>query len=243
MVNAATGKLAGRIAVITGASRGIGAATAKIFAAEGAHVILVARTQGGLEEIDDEIRSAGGTASLVPMDLTDYGKIDEMGATIFERYGKLDILIASAGLLGTMGPINHIDPKIWEQTLAVNVTANWRLIRSFDPLLRQSDAGRAIFLTSFAAQVHRAYWGIYATSKAALDMMVMTYAQEILKTNMTANLFNPGRTRTTMRAEAYPGEDPETVKSPEFAARQLVELVLPSCKLNGEIFTAEEPSD
>ncbi|MBT3916186.1 MAG: SDR family NAD(P)-dependent oxidoreductase [Rhodospirillaceae bacterium] len=243
MVNAATGKLAGRIAVITGASRGIGAATAKIFAAEGAHVILVARTQGGLEEIDDEIRSAGGTASLVPMDLTDYGKIDEMGATIFERYGKLDILIASAGLLGTMGPINHIDPKIWEQTLAVNVTANWRLIRSFDPLLRQSDAGRAIFLTSFAAQVHRAYWGIYATSKAALDMMVMTYAQEILKTNVTANLFNPGRTRTTMRAEAYPGEDPETVKSPEFAARQLVELVLPSCKLNGEIFTAEEPSD
>jgi NAD(P)-dependent dehydrogenase (short-subunit alcohol dehydrogenase family) len=242
-VNAATGKLAGRIAVITGASRGIGAATAKIFAAEGAHVILVARTQGGLEEIDDEIRAAGGTASLVPMDLTDYGKIDEMGATIFERYGKLDILIASAGLLGTMGPINHIDPKIWEQTLAVNVTANWRLIRSFDPLLRQSDAGRAIFLTSFAAQVHRAYWGIYATSKAALDMMVMTYAQEILKTNMTANLFNPGRTRTTMRAEAYPGEDPETVKSPEFAARQLVELVLPSCKLNGEIFTAEEPSD
>jgi NAD(P)-dependent dehydrogenase (short-subunit alcohol dehydrogenase family) len=242
-VNAATGKLAGRIAVITGASRGIGAATAKIFAAEGAHVILVARTQGGLEEIDDEIRSAGGTASLVPMDLTDYGKIDEMGATIFERYGKLDILIASAGLLGTMGPINHIDPKIWEQTLAVNVTANWRLIRSFDPLLRQSDAGRAIFLTSFAAQVHRAYWGIYATSKAALDMMVMTYAQEILKTNVTANLFNPGRTRTTMRAEAYPGEDPETVKSPEFAARQLVELVLPSCKLNGEIFTAEEPSD
>ena len=242
-MNAATGKLAGRIAVITGASRGIGAATAKIFAAEGAHVILVARTQGGLEEIDDEIRAAGGTASLVPMDLTDYGKIDEMGATIFERYGKLDILIASAGLLGTMGPINHIDPKIWEQTLAVNVTANWRLIRSFDPLLRQSDAGRAIFLTSFAAQVHRAYWGIYATSKAALDMMVMTYAQEILKTNVTANLFNPGRTRTTMRAEAYPGEDPETVKSPEFAARQLVELVLPSCKLNGEIFTAEEPSD
>ena len=243
MSDAPTGKLQDRIAVITGASRGIGAATAKLFAAEGAHVILVARTQGGLEEIDDEIRGAGGTATLVPMDLTDYDKIDQMGATIYERFGKLDILIANAGLLGTMGPINHIDPKVWEQTLAVNVTANWRLIRSFDPLLRQSDAGRAIFLTSFAAQVHRAYWGIYATSKAALDMMVMTYAQEILKTNVTANLFNPGRTRTTMRAEAYPGEDPETVKSPEFAARQLVELVLPSCKLNGEIFTAEEPSD
>ena len=242
-MNTAAGKLAGRIAVITGASRGIGAATAKIFAAEGAHVILVARTQGGLEEIDDEIRAAGGTATLVPMDLTDYDKIDEMGATIFERYGKLDILIANAGMLGTMGPINHIDPKIWEQTLAVNVTANWRLIRSFDPLLRQSDAGRAIFLTSFAAQIHRAYWGIYATSKAALDMMVMTYAQEILKTNVTANLFNPGKTRTIMRAEAYPGEDPETVKVPEFTASQLVDLVLPSCKLNGEIITAQEPSE
>ena len=242
-MNTAAGKLAGRIAVITGASRGIGAATAKIFTAEGAHVILVARTQGGLEEIDDEIRAAGGTATLVPMDLTDYDKIDEMGATIFERYGKLDILIANAGMLGTMGPINHIDPKIWEQTLAVNVTANWRLIRSFDPLLRQSDAGRAIFLTSFAAQVHRAYWGIYATSKAALDMMVMTYAQEILKTNVTANLFNPGKTRTIMRAKAYPGEDPETVKVPEFTASQLVDLVLPSCKLNGEIITAQEPSE
>ena len=242
-MNTAAGKLAGRIAVITGASRGIGAATAKIFTAEGAHVILVARTQGGLEEIDDEIRAARGTATLVPMDLTDYDKIDEMGATIFERYGKLDILIANAGMLGTMGPINHIDPKIWEQTLAVNVTANWRLIRSFDPLLRQSDAGRAIFLTSFAAQVHRAYWGIYATSKAALDMMVMTYAQEILKTNVTANLFNPGKTRTIMRAEAYPGEDPETVKVPEFTASQLVDLVLPSCKLNGEIITAQEPSE
>jgi|TARA_B100000315_G_scaffold260698_1_gene324191 NAD(P)-dependent dehydrogenase (short-subunit alcohol dehydrogenase family) len=242
-VNAETGKLAGRIAVITGASRGIGRATAKIFAAEGAHVILVARTQGGLEEVDDEIRAAGGTATLVPIDLTDYDKIDEMGATIFERYGKLDILIANAGLLGTMGPINHIDPKIWEQTMAVNVTVNWRLIRSFDPLLRQSDAGRAIFLTSAAAHYHRAFWGIYATSKAALEMMVGTYAQEILKTNMTANLFNPGRTRTSMRAEAYPGEDPETVKAPEFTARQLVDLVLPSCTLNGEVITAEEPPE
>ncbi|MFP6712482.1 MAG: SDR family NAD(P)-dependent oxidoreductase [Rhodospirillales bacterium] len=237
------GKLAGRIAVITGASRGIGAATAKIFAAEGAQVILVARTQGGLEEVDDEIRAAGGSATLVPMDLTDYDKIDEMGATIYERFGKLDILIANAGMLGTMGPINHIDPQIWEQAMAVNVTANWRLIRSFDPLLRQSDAGRAIFMTSFAAQVHRAFWGSYATTKAALDMMVKTYAQEILKTNVTANLFNPGRTRTKMRAEAYPGEDPETVKSPEFTASQLVDLVLPSFKVNGEIITAEEPPD
>ena len=240
MSDAPTGKLQDRIAVITGASRGIGAATAKLFAAEGAHVILVARTQGGLEEIDDEIRGAGGTATLVPMDLTDYDKIDQMGATIYERFGKLDILIANAGLLGTMGPINHIDPKVWEQTLAVNVTANWRLIRSVDPLLRLSDAGRAIFMTSYAGQVHRAFWGIYATSKAALDMMVGTYAEEIKQTNVTANLFNPGKTRTSMRAEAYPGEDPETVKSPEFTAQQLVDLVLASCKLNGEFITAEE---
>lgn len=243
MATPSSGRLADRIAVITGASRGIGAATAKLFAAEGAHVILVARTQGALEEIDDDIRAAGGTATLVPMDLTDYDKIDQMGATIYERFGKLDILIANAGLLGTMGPINHVDPKIWEQTMAVNVTANWRLIRSFDPLLRLSEAGRAIFMTSHAAQVRRAYWGIYATSKAALDMMVGTYAEEIKQTNVTANLFNPGRTRTSMRAEAYPGEDPETVKTPEFTAAQLVELVLPSCKLNGETITAKEPSD
>jgi NAD(P)-dependent dehydrogenase (short-subunit alcohol dehydrogenase family) len=240
-LNKTEGKLKNRLAVITGASRGIGAATAKLFAAQGAHVILVARTLGGLEEIDDEIRYKGGVCTLVPMDLTDYNKIDEMGATIFERFGKLDILIANAGLLGTIGPINHIDPHIWEQTFAVNVTANWRLIRSLDPLLRLSDAGRAIFLTSAAAQYHRAFWGLYATSKIALEMIVRTYAQEILKTNVTANLFNPGRTRTKMRAQAYPGEDPNAIKSPEFAAKQLINLAQPNCNLNGEIITADEP--
>ena len=238
-----TRKLEGRLAVITGASRGIGAAVAKLFAAEGAHVILVARTQGALEEIDDEIQTAGGSATLVPMDLTDYDKIDEMGATIYERFGKLDILIANAGILGTMGPINHIEPKIWEQTMAVNVMANWRLIRSFDPLLRLSNSGRAIFMTSSAAHYHRAFWGIYATSKAALEMMVGTYSQEILQTNMTANLFNPGKTRTRMRAEAYPGEDPQTVKTPEYIAQRLLNIALPSCKLNGKIITVDEPSD
>jgi NAD(P)-dependent dehydrogenase (short-subunit alcohol dehydrogenase family) len=235
------GKLEDRLAVITGASRGIGAATAKLFAAEGAHVILVARTLGGLEEIDDEIRTEGGMATLVPMDLTDYNKIDEMGSTIFQRFGKLDILVANAGLLGTVGPLNHIDPKIWEQTIAVNVTANWRLIRSLDPLLRLSDAGRAIFLTSAAAKYHRAFWGLYATSKAALEMIVCTYAKEILKTNVTANLFNPGPTRTKMRAEAYPGEDPNKIKAPESIARQVIDLVQPTCNLNGEIITADEP--
>jgi NAD(P)-dependent dehydrogenase (short-subunit alcohol dehydrogenase family) len=239
--NKIVGKLENRLAVITGASRGIGAATAKLFAAQGAHVILIARTIGGLEEVDDEIRAQGGIATLVPMDLTDYDKIDEMGLTIFERFGKLDILIANAGLLGTIGPINHINPNVWEQTMAVNVTANWRLIRSLDPLLRLSNAGRAIFLTSAAAQYHRAFWGLYATTKVALEMIVGTYAQEILKTNVTANLFNPGRTQTKMRAEAYPGENPNIIKAPEFVARQLVNLAQQDCNLNGEIITADEP--
>jgi NAD(P)-dependent dehydrogenase (short-subunit alcohol dehydrogenase family) len=239
--NQTEGKLENRLAVITGASRGIGAATAKVFAAHGAHVILVARTLGGLEEIDDEIRAKGGISTLVPMDLTDYDKIDEMGETIFERFGKLDILIANAGLLGTLGPINHIDPHVWEQTMAVNVTANWRLIRSLDPLLRLSDAGRAIFLTSAAARYHRAFWGLYATTKVALEMIVGTYAKEIIKSNVTANLFNPGRTRTKMRAKAYPGENPNIIKGPEFVARQLINLAQPNCNLNGEIITADEP--
>jgi len=234
-------KLENRVAVITGASRGIGAATAKLFAKEGAHVILIARTAGGLEEIDDEIRTNGGKATLAPLDLTDFNKIDEIGSTIFQRFGKLDIFVANAGLLGTIGPINHIDPKIWEQTFAVNVTANWRLIRSLDPVLRLSDSGRAIFLTSGATKYHRAFWGLYATSKAALEMMISSYAKEIEKTNMTANLFDPGKTRTKMRAEAYPGEDPKTIKQPEVVAKQLVNLVLPTCKLNGEIIRADEP--
>lgn len=236
-----SGRLSGRIAVITGASRGIGREAAKCFAAEGAHVVLVARTQGGLEEVDDEIQAAGGTATLSPLDLSDFEKIDQLGAALFERYGRLDVLVSNAGLLGTMGPINHIDPQIWDQVMAVNVTANWRLLRSFDPLLRQSDAGRAIFFTSAAAHAYRAYWGVYAVSKAALEMMVGTYSQEILQTPIKANLFDPGKTRTSMRAEAYPGEDPMTLKTPEFTARQLIELAVPSCTLNGETVTAKEP--
>jgi NAD(P)-dependent dehydrogenase (short-subunit alcohol dehydrogenase family) len=239
--NKIRGKLKNRLALITGASRGIGAATAKIFAAEGAHVILVARTLGGLEEIDDEIRAKGGISTLRPMDLTDFDEIDAMGATIYQRFGKLDILVANAGLLGTLGPLNHIDPQVWERTIAINLTANWRLIRSLDPLLRLSNSGRAIFLTSAAAQYHRAFWGLYATSKAALEMVVRTYAQEILQTNVTANLFNPGRTQTKMRAEAYPGEDPTLIKTPEFVAKQLVNLALPEFHINGEIITADEP--
>ena len=235
------GKLINKLAVVTGASRGIGAATAKYLAKEGAHVILVARTRGGLEEVDDEIRKTGGKATLVPMDLTDYNRIDEMGATIFQRFGKLDILISNAGLLGTLGPLSQIDTKVWEQTMAVNVTANWRLIRSLDPLLRLSTSGRAIFLTSSAAQYHRAFWGLYATSKIALEMIVSTYAKETSGSNIAAILFNPGRTRTKMRAQAYPGEDPKTNKRPEFVAQQLVNLITLKGNLNGKVITADEP--
>lgn len=233
-------RLAGRIALVTGASRGLGAATAKLLAAEGAHVILLARTQGGLEEVDDEIRKLGGSATLMPLDLTQYDLIDRMGAAIFERWKKLDILIGNAGLLGALGPIAHYKPEAWENAFAVNVTANWRLIRSLDPLLRQSDAGRAVFMTSIAGRLPRAYWGAYSVTKAALDMMVKIYAQEIATTPIRANLFNPNRTRTSMRAEAYPGEKPETVKTAEQAAIQLIPLVLPSCTMNGEILDAVE---
>ena len=233
-------RLAGRIALVTGASRGIGAAVAKMLAAEGAHLILVARTQGGLEEIDDEIRAAGGTATLMPLDLTQYDLIDRMGAAIFERWKKLDILVGNAGLLGGLSPIPHYKPDVWDNAFAVNVTANWRLIRSLDPLLRQSDAGRAVFMTSIAGRLARPYWGAYSVTKAALDMMVKIYAAEMANTNVRANLFNPNRTRTSMRAEAYPGENPETVKTPEDAARQMLDLVLPSCTMNGEVIDAVE---
>jgi len=233
--------LEGKLVLVTGASRGIGAATAKLLVKKGAHVILIARTQGGLEELDDHIKEIGGKSTLVPMDLADFDKIDHIGATIFERFGKLDGLVANAGLLGTMGPINHITPKIWDYTIAVNVTANWRLIRSLDPLLRKSDAGRAIFLTSAAARQHRAFWGVYSVSKAALEMMVHTYAKEIQKTKILVNLFDPRRTKTNMRAEAYPGEDPNILKTPEDVADQIVETVLPSYSLNDQIIVAKEP--
>jgi NAD(P)-dependent dehydrogenase (short-subunit alcohol dehydrogenase family) len=230
-------RLEGRVAVITGASRGIGAATAKRFAAEGAHLILVARTVGGLEEIDDEVKKLGGSATLCPFDLTDYPAIDRLGAAIFERWKRLDILVANAGLLGTLTPLAHIKPKEWDQVLAVNLTANWRLIRSLDPLLRASPSGRAIFLTSGAAHGMRAYWGTYAVSKAGLEMLAMTYAAETQKTNLRVNLLDPGRTRTAMRAAAYPGEDAKTLPPPEHVTDLMVELASPECMRHGERIT------
>jgi NAD(P)-dependent dehydrogenase (short-subunit alcohol dehydrogenase family) len=230
-----TKTLDGRIALVTGASRGIGRAAAIALAAAGAHVILVARTVGGLEETDDEIRKGGGAATLVPLDLKDFPAIDRLGATIYERWGRLDALLGNAGVLGTLTPLAHLDPKTFAECIDINVTANWRLIRSFDPLLRQSDAGRALFITSGAARKFRSYWGCYAVSKAALEALVLTYAAECNGTNVRANLLNPGPLRTRMRQKAIPGEDPQSLRPPEAVAPLIVELLSPGCRKNGEV--------
>jgi len=237
------GRLAGRIALVTGASRGIGAAVARRFAAEGAHLVLVARTVGGLEELDDQIRESSGEgdgegATLVPLDLREFDAIDRLGASLYERFGHLDVLVGNAGVLGTLSPVGHIEPAAWAEVMDINLTANWRLIRSLDPLLRRSKAGRAIFVSSGAAAGPNAYWGAYAVSKAALEMLVQTYAAEITKTKVCANLIDPGATRTAMRAKAFPGEDPETLRTPEDIAETFVELAETACTKNGEVVRA-----
>ena len=227
-------QLEGRVALVTGASRGIGRAAAKALATAGAHVILVARTVGGLEEADDEIKSIGGHATLVPLNLKDFAAIDRLGASIYERWGKLDALLGNAGQLGNLTPLSHLDPKVFQDLIDINVTANWRLIRSLDPLLRQSDAGRVLFVTSGAAVKHTAYWGGYGMSKAALESLALTYAAECAQTSVKVNLINPGAMRTAMRARAMPGEDPKTLPPPEAIAPLLVELLSPACTKNGE---------
>lgn len=232
--------LSGRIALITGASRGIGAAVARTFAQNGAHVILVARSQGGLEEVDDAIRADGGQATLFPADLADHDMIDQMGAAIFERFGRLDILVANAGILGPLSPMSHVGPKDWEKVLSINLTTNFRLIRSCEPLLRQSDAGRAIFVTSGAADGNHAYWGPYAVSKAGLEAMARTWAAELRKTPIRVNLINPGGTATAMRAEAFPGEDPASLPTPEAVAETFLPLASADCSRHGEIVQARD---
>ncbi len=228
--------LEGKIALVTGASRGIGAAVAKSLAARGAHVIALARTSGGLEELDDEIKTLGGSATLVPADLRKFDDLDRMGQALFERFKKLDILVGNAGQLGVLSPIPHVDQKAWDEVIAVNVTANYRLIRSLDMLLRAADAARAVFITSGAANKATAYWGPYAVSKAALDLLVRTYAAEVSSTNMKVNLFNPGPIRTRMRAKAMPGEDPMTLEAPETVAEAIVELCGASVSENGKLY-------
>jgi len=228
--------LDGRIAVVTGASRGIGYVLAREIARAGAHVVAVARTVGGLEELDDEIRGFGGTATLVPFDLTDFDAVDRLGAALYERHGKLDILIGNAGVLGPISPLGHVAPKDWDKVMAVNVTANWRLIRSLDPLLRRSDAGRAVFLSSGVAHRIRAYWGPYAISKAALETMVETWARESEITPIKANCLNPGPLRTAMRAQAMPGEDAETLDRADVLVPTVMKLLSPSLEISGRVF-------
>jgi NAD(P)-dependent dehydrogenase (short-subunit alcohol dehydrogenase family) len=224
-----------RIALITGASRGIGHAAAIALAKQGTHVILVARTVGGLEEADDAIQKAGGSATLVPLDLRDFDALDRLGASIYERWGRLDAFFGNAGVLGNLTPLSHLEPKVFQEALDVNVTANWRLIRSLDPLLRKSGAGRALFVTTGAARKHTPFWGAYAVTKAALESLVLTYAAECETTNVRVNLLSPGPLRTKMRAKAMPGENPQSLEPPEAVAPLITELLSPGCMKNGEI--------
>jgi len=229
---------ASRIALVTGASRGIGRALALELARGGAHVVALARTQGALEELDDEIRAAGGQATLVPCDLTDFDALDRLGAALFERWGRLDVFVGNAGVLGPLSPLSHIDPKDWNRIMAVNVTANWRLIRSLDQLLRASGAGRVLFITSGAA--HRAtmkpFWGAYAASKAALESIARTYAAETAGNGVTVMIANPGPLRTRMRAQAMPGENPMTLKAPEEFAKKCLALLTPEWRESARLY-------
>ena len=233
-------RLVGKIALITGASRGIGAAVAVRFAREGAHLVLAARTVGGLEEVDDAVRATGGTATLVPVDLRDFIKIDELAAALYGRYGRLDILVGNAGEFGTFSPLGYIDPQTWAEVIDLNLNANWRLIRAMDPLLRVAPAGRAIFVTAAVAHRAAAYWGPYAVSKAGLEMLVKIYATEINKTRVRANLIDPGVVRTRLRARAFPGEDPTHLLPPESVVDAFLALALPECTCSGEIIIVED---
>lgn len=233
--------LAGRVTLITGASRGIGYASAIELAKAGSHIIATARTQGGLEDLDDAIRTLAkkedgiGECTVVPMDFKMLDGIDQLGAAVYERWGRLDGLLANAGVLGELAPVPHISPKIFDETMAVNVTANFRLIRSFEPLLMASPSGRAVFVSSRGAQSRNAFWGAYAASKSALDAVVQCWAAETEKSNLRINLVNPGPVSTKMRAKAMPGEDPDTLPKPVDIARRIVPLLSPDYQTHGEI--------
>ncbi|MFI0848610.1 SDR family NAD(P)-dependent oxidoreductase [Mesorhizobium sp. IMUNJ 23232] len=231
--------LSGRVALVTGASRGLGYFTAKHLAAAGAHVIAVARSVGGLEELDDEIKAAGGQATLVPLDITDMPGIDRLGGAISERWGKLDILVANAAILGVISPIGHVEAKTFEKVITVNVTATWRLIRSVDSLLRASDAGRAVMLTSSLAHNARAFWAPYAASKAAVEALARSWAHETENMPLRVNCFDPGATRTAMRAQAVPGEDPMSLPHPSDVAKKILRLTSPAFAGTGLIYQSK----
>ncbi len=235
-----TKKLEGRVALVTGASRGIGYFTALELAKQGAHVIACARTSGGLEELDDAIQAVGGSATLTPFDLNDMNAIDALGGAIHERWGKLDILVANAGILGVISPIGHVEAKTFEKVMAINVTATWRLIRSVDPLLNNSDAGRALILSSGAAHKCRPFWGPYSASKAAVEALARTWAAEKVNSALRVNSIDPGATRTAMRALAMPGEDPETVPHPSTVAEAILPLAYPELTETGKLYIARE---
>jgi NAD(P)-dependent dehydrogenase (short-subunit alcohol dehydrogenase family) len=232
-------RLAGRVALVTGASRGIGRAVARAYAAEGAHVVALARTQGGLEELDDEIRASGGEATLVTLDLRKGDDIDQMGYALYQKFGRLDILAGIAGTLGILSPVSHIPPKEWTEAMEVNLTANYRLMRSFDALLRQSDAGRAIFVTDARAKDATPFWGAYAASKAGLETLARSWATEVARTtSLKINLVDPGPVRTHLRAQAFPGEDAAKHPRPDDVTGVFVDLAAPDCAITGEIVDA-----
>jgi len=232
--------LADRIALVTGASRGIGYATALALAKAGAHVVAVARTVGGLEELDDAVRAAGASATLVPLDLKDYDGIDRLGRALLDRFGRLDVLVGNAGILGSLSPLGHVEAKAWDDVMAVNVTANWRLIAAMDPLLKFSDAGRVVFLSSSVAALALAYWGPYAASKAALETLARVYAAETATTNVRVNVFTPGPVRTRLRAQAMPGEDPMTLVTPDKVVEKIIELCMPSMQETGKMYAYQK---
>lgn len=235
-----TSRLKNKIALITGASRGIGAAVAKRFAQEGAQVILIARSAQDLEQVDDEIQKYGPPAVLVPFDLMDLSRIDDLAKSIGERFGRLDILVGNAGVLGGLTPMTHIKPTLWHQTLTLNLSANWHLLRACEPLLDKSESARLIFLTSEVAKDPIPYWGAYAVSKLALEMMTRIYALEVDHKGFKANLIEPGSIATDMCAEWMPGEDPSILPKPEDITEAFVCLAESSCPYNGEIINAQD---
>jgi NAD(P)-dependent dehydrogenase (short-subunit alcohol dehydrogenase family) len=224
-----------RIALVTGASRGLGRAFAIALAREGAHVVISARTAGALEEVDDEIRATGGHATILKLDLRAQDRIDQLGPVLYQRWGKVDILVSAGGILGPLSPLPHIAADAWESVLDINLSANWRLIRTLDPLLKRSDAGRALFATCGAASGDLAYWGPYAVSKAGLEALAKSYAQELVNTSVRVSLLDPGPMRTALRAKAFPGEDKSKLAEPEAVAAFALPLLLPSATENGKI--------